>query len=236
MAFQPIIIGAEDAKQGDNLFTGATKINANFTELYSNLPLDQLQMFYVSKAGDDSNSGLNMNVPKLTIGAAIDDAILLTPAVDNQITIEVIDTGDYTESPTLPEWVHINAANASNDGRLTVEDNTITSFRRLQNTANPSQPVVRKASGAGFAKLAVELLIVAGSNQEGLLVDAGVMHIDAGVVSVDAGTGIKSKNGSRVSFIISEVQLLNGGLGIGTRTAGGRFDRRRGLSRLRTRW
>jgi hypothetical protein len=35
MAFQPIVIGAADAKLGDNLFTGATKINANFTELFA---------------------------------------------------------------------------------------------------------------------------------------------------------------------------------------------------------
>ena len=36
MANQPIIIGAADAKAGDTLFTGATKINANFAELYTN--------------------------------------------------------------------------------------------------------------------------------------------------------------------------------------------------------
>ena len=35
MAYQPIIIGAANAKAGDNLFTGATKINANFVELYA---------------------------------------------------------------------------------------------------------------------------------------------------------------------------------------------------------
>ena len=31
MAQQPIIIGTADAKAGDTLFTGATKINANTT-------------------------------------------------------------------------------------------------------------------------------------------------------------------------------------------------------------
>jgi hypothetical protein len=35
MAFQPIVIGTADAKTGDNLFAGATKINANFTELFA---------------------------------------------------------------------------------------------------------------------------------------------------------------------------------------------------------
>ena len=34
MAQQLIIIGAADSKSGDNLFTGGTKINDNFTELY----------------------------------------------------------------------------------------------------------------------------------------------------------------------------------------------------------
>ena len=35
MAFQPIIIGTADAKAGDTLFDGATKVNDNFAELYS---------------------------------------------------------------------------------------------------------------------------------------------------------------------------------------------------------
>jgi len=196
-------------------------VRLKINEIITDATLDQEQMFYVSKVGNDSNGGLNINEPKLTISAAIAASSLLTPAVDNQITIEVIDTGTYVESPTLPEWVHLDAQYAALDGRLTVEDNTITSFRRLQNNINTSQPVARKANGLGFAKLAVELLIVNGSSQEGLLVDAGVMHIDVGAITIDAGIGIKAKNGSRVSFIISEVAISNGGLGIGTRTAGG---------------
>jgi hypothetical protein len=35
MAFQPVIIGTANAKQGDGLFASFTKINANFVELYS---------------------------------------------------------------------------------------------------------------------------------------------------------------------------------------------------------
>ena len=35
MSFQPIIIGTADARQGDTLFTGAAKINDNFTELFN---------------------------------------------------------------------------------------------------------------------------------------------------------------------------------------------------------
>lgn len=195
----------------------AAILNNNFDQSAN---LDQDQMLYVSKVGSDSNTGLSINQPKLTIGAAITAASLLTPAESNQFTIEVIDTGDYTESPSLPEWVHLDAVNASLNGRLTISDNTITRFRRLQNDTI-GQPVVRKTDGLGFAKIAVDLLIISNSGQEGLLVDSGVAHLDVGVITVDAGIGIKAKNGSRVSFIISEVQLLNGGLGIGTKTAGG---------------
>lgn len=42
MAQQLITIGAQDAKQGDNLFTGGTKINDNFTELYVSAGLENL--------------------------------------------------------------------------------------------------------------------------------------------------------------------------------------------------
>jgi hypothetical protein len=35
MAFQPVIIGTANAKQGDGLFASFTKINANFVELYA---------------------------------------------------------------------------------------------------------------------------------------------------------------------------------------------------------
>lgn len=180
----------------------------------------QEQLIYVAKAGNNSNSGLNINQPKLTIIAAINAAILLTPAVENQITIEVIDTGTYLESYDLPEFVHINAQNAANNGRITVSDNTIIRFRRLQNST-VSESVVRKLIGSGFSKITTELMIVEGAMQEGLICNAGLAHIDVGVIAVDAGVGIKAKNGARVSFVMADLQLSNGALGLGTRVAGG---------------
>jgi hypothetical protein len=41
MAQQPIIIGTANAKGGDTLFAGATKINANTTELYANVATNE---------------------------------------------------------------------------------------------------------------------------------------------------------------------------------------------------
>ena len=52
---------------------------------------------WVSKAGSDSNSGLNINKPKLTIGSAIIAAAALGAT---GVTIN-LDAGDYTENITL---------------------------------------------------------------------------------------------------------------------------------------
>ena len=41
MAYQPIIIGAANAKAGNTLFDGATKINANFTENYASIAANE---------------------------------------------------------------------------------------------------------------------------------------------------------------------------------------------------
>ena len=53
MAQEIINVGDANQKQGDTPFVFCPKINRNFTELYSKLPLDQQQMFYVAKAGND---------------------------------------------------------------------------------------------------------------------------------------------------------------------------------------
>lgn len=193
-------------------------VNWKTTTLSSQI--DQQQLIYVSKAGVDTNIGLNINNSKLTIQEAILDAILLIPSESNQITIEVMDSGEYTDAVNLPEWVHLKAPNASLDGILDVSDNCIVEFRRcMRSTAGGS--CIKKTTGTGFAKISVELLIVGDSAQNGFLLNSGVAHLDAGVISIDGGIGIKAKNGSRVSFIVSEIQLLNGGIGFGTQIAGG---------------
>lgn len=51
MAYQPITIGATDAKTGDTLFAGATKINANFVELYE-LSAGANNIVIINEVGD----------------------------------------------------------------------------------------------------------------------------------------------------------------------------------------
>lgn len=178
------------------------------------------RVFFVHQNGDNGNSGLRPEEPLQTISEAIAQAILISPTSENMVTIEVIDSSTYEENPVLVSWVNIYAISAGLEGRITLADNTTIKFRKLENT-NPNASVLRKDVGAGFARVEVELLVVTGPLQEGVKVDSGLLHIEAGVISVDEGIGIKARNGSRVSFIVSEFALTNGAIAVGTRTVGG---------------
>jgi hypothetical protein len=52
MAYQPIVIGTENAEGGDTLFAGATKINNNFTELYANLSAQPQNVIVINEEAD----------------------------------------------------------------------------------------------------------------------------------------------------------------------------------------
>lgn len=73
MAYQPIIIGAANAKAGDTLFDGATKINSNFTELYARETANNIVV--VNSEGDfpDAVAGVITLADNITyhIGAQI---------------------------------------------------------------------------------------------------------------------------------------------------------------------
>jgi hypothetical protein len=220
MTQELINVGGANERQGDTPFVFCPKINRNFTELYSKISIDQQQMIYVTGAGNDLNSGLNINEPMLTIPAAIVKAALLTPSESNQIVITGPDASNFTDAINGIEWVHISFPNASYDGICTIADNTITRFRRMMRST-PGGSCIKKTTGAGFAKVEVDLLIVSDSTQNGFLLNSGVGYIDAGVITVDGGIAIKAKNGSRMSADVKELQLLSGGTGLGTQTAGG---------------
>jgi hypothetical protein len=66
----------------------------------------------VSKAGNDSDTGLTKDDPKLTITAAMTVASGLSPTSGNRVTVVVQDAGDYNESVTIPDYVGLDAPTA----------------------------------------------------------------------------------------------------------------------------
>ena len=78
MAQQPIIIGTADAKTGDTLFSGATKINANTTELYTGVAANEAAIV-ANAAAIVANTSLITGFTKTHWFNANDTATAATP-------------------------------------------------------------------------------------------------------------------------------------------------------------
>jgi hypothetical protein len=100
MAQQTIDVGSAANTGGESFYSGATKINANLTELESKIlaPAEDDLIIYVSPSGSDSNSGLTPFDPVLTLVRAtriVHDTYFTTNG--QVITIKLAD-GTYTAS------------------------------------------------------------------------------------------------------------------------------------------
>lgn len=87
-------------------------INANF--------IQQSSKVYVSKSGNSSLSGLSPNTPKPTIAEANTVANTLISGGATRVTIEIMDSGIYTENITLSANVLLYGINATLEGTLTI--------------------------------------------------------------------------------------------------------------------
>lgn len=80
--------------------------------------VDQINIIYVSKNGNDTNSGLKPFLPKLTIAAGITAAAALISGPVTAAAVVVLDKGDYTENLTLSDNVSLYAPNATIIGAI----------------------------------------------------------------------------------------------------------------------
>jgi hypothetical protein len=177
-------------------------------------------VIYLHTDGSDSNIGLTPELPVQTMGAAITKAIAMSPGANNQIIIESTDGGTYTGDVDVPSFVHVMCHRAAWNGKMRIADSCLIHFRSAQNS-NPSDRIFKKDVGMGEASIILEALFVVGSGQEGVICDAGRVLFRANFASVDAGHAMKAKNGSEIVFNIAEVNLLNGGIAIGTKDTDG---------------
>lgn len=99
---------------------------------------------FVAKHGNDSNDGANPARPFATISAAITAANTLGPAVDNRVSIAVVDNGVYSEDVEQPDYCDIEAPLATLYGNVELGDNTQFNWFRVRPTAN-SQTLAQKA-------------------------------------------------------------------------------------------
>lgn len=99
MAQQIINVGSSPNDGfGDPIRTSFQKVNANFTELYNQTAgIASPGVFYVSPAGNDTNSGETLAAPFLTIKAAVVAANLYVSANPGGKATIFVKTGSYYE-------------------------------------------------------------------------------------------------------------------------------------------
>lgn len=129
---------------------------------------DSKGVIYVSKAGNDANSGLTVAEPKLTITEALSVAVTgatngtgAIPSASNIILVEILDAGIYSEEIIIPSFVYVDGENATittDDGiTLFLADNAIARFFKVENTNAAgdvlSATAIVKASGSTISKV-----------------------------------------------------------------------------------
>lgn len=136
------------------------------------------QVFYVGKHGSDQRSGRQPYSAFQSIGAAITAAQALTPAVDNRVTIWVLDGGDYAESLSLPEWVDLIGPAAKLVGTgatatplLTQASNTLVHVAEL--APQHGQGGALAANTAGIKRLQARKVAASGSGGYGAINSGG---------------------------------------------------------------
>lgn len=114
--------------------------------------LDQEQIYYVGKAGSDTNSGLNINSPVLTIAQAITLVNAQTPSSSNQFLIKIIDDGIYDEDIIIPSYCHIYGEGAILTQKVTFNDDSMLTVKEFNTSSFPAGASAwLKTSGTGRA-------------------------------------------------------------------------------------
>tara|TARA_R110000782_G_scaffold13413_1_gene39533 strand:- start:1219 stop:2514 length:1296 start_codon:yes stop_codon:yes gene_type:complete len=111
MSQQVIDIGSSpNSGNGNPLRTAWTKANANFTELYNGAVGLATDVLYVSKSGNDSNTGLTLSAAFLTVNRAVQAGNLLVAVTPTARVCIFVKSGSYTENnpvtfgPRITVW------------------------------------------------------------------------------------------------------------------------------------
>jgi hypothetical protein len=195
--------------------------------------VSRLRTIYVGKHGNDANAGTTPADALLTIGAAITAASALTPAVNDEVLIDVTDAAVYTETGlTVPAYVQLDMDNASftvtTGTGIIMSNNSYLVMATLttSGTANGVEVV------DGTATVIINTINHASSGDAIKANGASAatnVHLDANFIYVTgAGTGLTTVNtgGNQCSAFLEAGSMTVSGAGIGVEvvsTAGAVF-------------
>ena len=205
----------------NGMFYYNTTVNARrlyLNGVWVNDTLNQQQIYFVSKAGLDTNSGLNQDDPFLTIGAAITAVTAQVPAANNRFAIIVLDAGIYTEDLTVPSWVSIRGLECTVNGSATLADDSSLAIASCTLAAGIA---VTKSVGVGAAFADIrELRLSGGAN--GCLCSSGeLLVVNAGLIEVEDGYGAGTISTTGILHcVINNISITGTGIGIGAAGVG----------------
>lgn len=211
------------------LFTDGTTYNYVVTDGSSGADTpDQTAAVYVSKIGDDVNSGTNPFEAKLTFSAAITTASALITAGATGVRIEVQDGGTYTDaSIEIPENVHLVAQAATFIGQVEINANATFYIDKHFASAN-NEKCVQHAGGASGAAIyfanildgrgvsgtltGVKNIRNVGGGGKNLFVRVGILYVTTDGVGIG---DVSSGDAGHIHFLCPDIYLAgNNSVGI----------------------
>ena len=205
----------------NGMFYYNTAVNARriyLNNVWVNDTLNQQQIYFVSKAGLDTNSGLNQDDPFLTIAAAIAAATAQIPATNNRFAIIVLDAGIYTENFTVPSWVAIRGLECTVNGTTILSDDSSLSVASCTLAAGVG---VTKSAGAGSAFAEIREMRLTGAANGCLCTSGELLLTAAGLIRVENGYGVGTTSTTGILHcVINNIDVTGTGIGIGAAGVG----------------
>jgi hypothetical protein len=165
--------------------------------------VDQQQIIYVGKHGNDANDGLTIEAAKLTFTNAIATASGISPA-----SVVCLDAGTYTENITMPANVFLDASSATLSGTILVVDNTQIALR---SQLVPTGLIgISKTAGTGYARISIDIVTCSGSGI-GVVCTSGSINMKCQSMFVDTGFGIGSTTSSHIHLEFEDIYLTGAG-------------------------
>lgn len=196
--------------------SGFTFVGTPGTNTLTFTTVDQQQVIYVGKHGNDASDGTTIEKAKLTIAAGITTATPLAPAV---VVIE--DNGNYTENLTFPDNISLNAPNAILTGTTTLGDENHISLGKVVLGAGNA---FFKNSGTVSSFVAVKEMNLTGA-ANGFVNNAGSLNVSCRLMTIVNGVGVfdASLAGEQIHASFEEVSITGTGTGITRVLAGTTF-------------
>jgi len=178
----------------------------------------QIRGFYFAASGDDQLSGETLEVPKLTIQAAINAAAALipVPSATDLAIVSASQGGSFTNSFVMADFVQVNGVNTSINATAAIAITMANSAELILTSAANSQAssTVLDVTGKTFVASFVGVLGTIGASSIGASVSGTVSNIffDTPQVLCD-GTGstafsITSTNTTAVDINVDTVNFL----------------------------